>query len=86
MDIHLMYLLATASAQHSLLIENAYFLPDDLMRKELIAAAKRGAKVEILVPGEHIDQGRPRRLPKAFGRNYFRQESNLTNTSRLWCT
>lgn len=34
MDIHLMYLLAIASAQHSLLIENAYFLPDDLMRKE----------------------------------------------------
>lgn len=33
MDIHLMYLLAIASAQHRLLIENAYFLPDDLMRK-----------------------------------------------------
>jgi cardiolipin synthase A/B len=56
MDIHLMYLLAIASAQRTLLIENAYFLPDDLMRKELINAAKRGAKVEILVPGEHIDQ------------------------------
>jgi len=56
MDIHLMYLLAIASAKHSLLIENAYFLPDDLMRKELISAAKRGAKVEIVVPGEHIDQ------------------------------
>ena len=56
MDIHLMYLLAIASAKRSLLIENAYFLPDDLMRKELIAAAKRGAKVEIVVPGEHIDQ------------------------------
>lgn len=56
MDIHLMYLLAIASAQQSLLIENAYFLPDDLMRKELIHAAKRGAKVEIVVPGEHIDQ------------------------------
>jgi len=56
MDIHLMYLLAIASARHTLLIENAYFLPDDLMRKELISAAKRGAKVEIVVPGEHIDQ------------------------------
>ncbi len=56
MGIHLMYLLAIASAQRSLLIENAYFLPDDLMRKELIDAAKRGAKVEIVVPGEHIDQ------------------------------
>ncbi len=56
MDIHLMYLLAIASARHSLLIENAYFLPDDLMRKELVNAAKRGAKIEIVVPGEHIDQ------------------------------
>lgn len=56
MGIHLMYLLAIASAQRSLLIENAYFLPDDLMRKELINAAKRGAKVEIVVPGKHIDQ------------------------------
>lgn len=56
MDIHIMYLLAIASAQRSLLIENAYFLPDDLMRKEMIDAAKRGARVEIVVPGEHIDQ------------------------------
>ncbi|MGI9088001.1 MAG: phospholipase D-like domain-containing protein [Chthoniobacterales bacterium] len=56
MDIHLMYLLAIASAQKSLLIENAYFLPDELMRRELINAAKRGAKVEIIVPGKHIDQ------------------------------
>lgn len=56
MDIHLMYLLAIASAQHSLLIENAYFVPDDLMLKELAAAARRGAKVEIIVPGKHIDQ------------------------------
>ncbi len=57
MDIHLMYLLAIASARHTLLIENAYFLPDELMRTELINAAKRGAKVEIVVPGKHIDQG-----------------------------
>ncbi len=56
LDIRLMYLLAIASAQRSLLIENAYFLPDDLVRKELINAAKRGAKVEIVVPGDHIDQ------------------------------
>lgn len=56
MDIDLMYLLAIASAKRSLLIENAYFLPDDLMRKELVNAARRGAKVEVVVPGEHIDQ------------------------------
>jgi cardiolipin synthase A/B len=56
MDIHLMYMLAIASAKRSLLIENAYFLPDTLMRKELVSAAKRGAKVEIVIPGKHIDQ------------------------------
>ena len=56
MDIHLMYMLAIASAQRTLLIENAYFLPDTLMRKELISAAKRGAKVEVIVPGKKIDQ------------------------------
>ena len=55
LDMHLMYLLAIASAQRTLQIENPYFLPDTLMRKELIAAAKRGTKVEVIVPGEYID-------------------------------
>ena len=48
--------LAIASAQKTLRIENAYFLPDELIRNELIAAAKRGVKVEIIVPGKLIDQ------------------------------
>ncbi len=56
LGIQLMYMLAIASAQQSLLIENAYFLPDALVREALVAAAKRGAKVEIVVPGKHIDQ------------------------------
>lgn len=56
LDMHLMYLLAIASAQKTLRIENAYFLPDTLTRKELIAAGKRGVKVEIIVPGKQIDQ------------------------------
>ena len=55
-NLDLMYLLAIASAQKTLRIENAYFLPDDLMRKELTEAAKRGVKVEIVVPGKEIDQ------------------------------
>lgn len=55
-DMHLMYLLAIAGAQKTLRIENAYFLPDEMVREELIAAARRGVKVEIVVPGEHIDQ------------------------------
>ena len=55
-NLDLMYLLAIASAKKTLRIENAYFLPDDLVRKELINASKRGARVEIIVPGEKIDQ------------------------------
>lgn len=55
-NLDLMYLLAIASAQKTLRIENAYFLPDDLTRKELINAAGRGVKVEIIAPGKLIDQ------------------------------
>jgi len=55
-NLDLMYLLAIASAQKTLRIENAYFLPDDLVRNELVAAAKRGVKIEIIVPGKLIDQ------------------------------
>src|SRR5947207_5784102 len=55
-NLYLMYLLAIASAQKTLRIENAYFLPDDLMRKELTEAAMRGVKGEVLVPGKKIDQ------------------------------
>ena len=55
-NLDLMYLLAIASVKKSLRIENAYFLPDDLVRKELIEAARRGARIEIVVPGKKIDQ------------------------------
>ncbi|HEY6070920.1 MAG TPA: phospholipase D-like domain-containing protein [Chthoniobacterales bacterium] len=55
-NLDLLYLLGIASAQRTLRIENAYFLPDDLVRKELVNAAKRGVKIEILVPGKKIDQ------------------------------
>ena len=55
-NLDLLYLLAIASARKTLLIENAYFLPDELTRKELVAAAKRGVRIEIVVPGKHIDQ------------------------------
>src|SRR5438105_6772458 len=55
-NLDLLYLLAIASAKKSLRIENAYFLPDDLTRKELVEAAKRGTRIEIIVPGKKIDQ------------------------------
>ena len=66
-NLDTMYLLAIASAQKSLRIENAYFLPDEMTRKELIAAAKRGVKVEIIVPGKHIDS----KLVRAASRRHW---------------
>ena len=66
-NLDLMYLLALASAQRTLRIENAYFLPDDLVRQEIIAAGKRGVKVEIIVPGKHIDQ----KLVRAASRRHW---------------
>jgi cardiolipin synthase len=55
-NLDLMYLLAIASAQKTLRIQNPYFLPDALTRKELINAARRGVKVEVIVPGKFINQ------------------------------
>ncbi len=51
-----MYLLTIASAQKTILIENAYFVPDALTLDALAKAAQRGVNIEIIVPGEHIDQ------------------------------
>ncbi len=65
--LDMLYLLAIASAQKTLRIENAYFLPDELIRNELVAAAKRGVKVEIIVPGKHIDQ----RLVRAASKRHW---------------
>ena len=55
-NLDLMYLLAIASAQKTLRIENPYFLPDKLTRKELTDAARRGVNVEIIVPGKLINK------------------------------
>ncbi len=33
-----------------------YFLPDQSLRRALVASARRGVKIEIIVPGSHTDQ------------------------------
>lgn len=66
-EIELMYRLALAAARKSVLIENAYFLPGSSLREAIIAAARRGVKVEILTPGKHIDQ----KLVRLASRKYW---------------
>ncbi|MFT3694499.1 MAG: phosphatidylserine/phosphatidylglycerophosphate/cardiolipin synthase family protein [Kofleriaceae bacterium] len=48
------YLHVIKRARESVLIENAYFLPERSMRRQLTRAAKRGVKVSVIVPG-HSD-------------------------------
>jgi cardiolipin synthase len=54
-SMRLMYLLALTAAQKTIYLSISYFVPDDMTRQILIDAAKRGVKVQIIVPGEHID-------------------------------
>src|SRR3954470_4159151 len=49
------YYLPMQAARHQIWIENAYFLPDQDFQTALIAAAKRGVDVRVVVPGEHTD-------------------------------
>jgi cardiolipin synthase len=52
----LMFLFAIASAQKSIRIANAYFIPDDLAVSTLIEARVRGVEIDVIVPGPLIDQ------------------------------
>lgn len=54
-SMRLMYLMALTAARESIHLSISYFVPDELTRKTLIDAAKRGVKVQIIVPGEHMD-------------------------------
>jgi cardiolipin synthase len=54
-SMHLMYLMALTAARHSIDLSSAYFVPDQLTVKALIAAAKRGVSVRIITPGKNID-------------------------------
>ncbi|HSN70801.1 MAG TPA: phospholipase D-like domain-containing protein [Steroidobacteraceae bacterium] len=55
-SMELMYLLSIAAAERSIDITAAYFLPDDLLCRVLIDARRRGVRVRVLAPGEHIDR------------------------------
>ncbi len=64
-SVRLMYLLSIACAERSVRLANAYFVPDSLAVRTLVEAQRRGATVEILVPGRHIDQQMVRRASRA---------------------
>ncbi|MGC1479172.1 MAG: phosphatidylserine/phosphatidylglycerophosphate/cardiolipin synthase family protein [Chthoniobacterales bacterium] len=48
--------LALRSAKKNLRLNPSYFVPDPEMEAELIRAVQRGVRVEVIVPGRHIDE------------------------------
>ncbi len=64
-SMELMYLLAITSASRTIDLSSAYFVPDELTRRALVAAMKRGVRVRIIVPGEHIDSETSRSASRA---------------------
>lgn len=51
----LMFLLSIEAARERLLIANSYFVPDDRCVDALVAAARRGVAIEIIVPNHLTD-------------------------------
>ncbi len=64
-SVRLMYLYSIAHAKNTILIANAYFVPDSHVRKFLIDAKNRGVKIEVIVPGKNIDTVVTRRASRA---------------------
>ena len=64
-SVRLMYLLSITAAEKSVRLASAYFVPDDLSIETLVAAQSRGAVVEIIVPGRHIDTQTVRRASRS---------------------
>jgi len=53
--IRLCHLHAFRSAQRTIFVANAYFLPDPALVRALVKAAQRGVDVRVLIPGERVD-------------------------------
>jgi cardiolipin synthase A/B len=64
-SMHLMYLLAIASAKQSILLSSSYFVPDELAIRALVDAARRGVRIRVITPGGHIDTEVVRRASRA---------------------
>ncbi|KQY51377.1 phospholipase D-like domain-containing protein [Lysobacter sp. Root494] len=64
-SMHLMFLMAIAAAEQSIDLQAAYFIPDELITKALIAARHRGVRIRVIVPGKNTDSDAARFASKA---------------------
>ena len=64
-SMHLMYLMSIAAAEQSIDLAAAYFIPDELITKALVAARQRGVRIRVLVPGKNTDSDAARFASKS---------------------
>jgi cardiolipin synthase len=64
-SMELMYLLAITSAKRTIRLSSSYFVPNELAVKSMVAAMKRGVKLQIITPGKYIDTETVRSASKA---------------------
>ena len=64
-SMQLMYLVSIAAAAKSIQISAAYFVPDEVEIRTLVAAAKRGVRVQLIVPGPATDSPIVRRASRS---------------------
>ncbi|MGE4241041.1 phospholipase D-like domain-containing protein [Ramlibacter sp.] len=60
----MMYLLAITASTRTIDLSSAYFVPDGITRRALVAAMKRGVRVRIITPGPNIDAETVRRASR----------------------
>jgi cardiolipin synthase len=61
----LLYLMSIAAAARSIQLSAAYFVPDNNEVRQLVAARKRGVRVQIIVPGPVTDSSLVRRASRS---------------------
>jgi cardiolipin synthase len=64
-SMQLLYLLSITAAVKSISLANSYFVPDEVEAEALAAAARRGARVRVIVPGPYMDNKIVRRASRS---------------------
>ena len=64
-SMQLLYLMSIAAAARSIHLSAAYFVPDDNEVRMIVAAAKRGVRVQLVVPGHETDSAIVRRASRS---------------------
>jgi cardiolipin synthase A/B len=64
-SMELMYLMSITAAARTIRLSSSYFVPNELAVRTMVAALRRGVKIQIITPGGHIDTETVRAASKA---------------------